>query len=455
MKMYNVVEFGAIPDSDKDQTKYIQNALDTAFLAGGGEVVIPSGAYKIKSLRIRSNTTLHLMENVCLKASRNPEDYFILKNDKIEPISEEEQYEGPWKDEFGKPNNMNVFGSRWNNGVIRIYKAKNVKVIGEKNSVIDGQNSYDEMGESHYRGCHGFSVLVSENIELSGYTVQHSGNWAHSFNMCKNILVKNVTCFAGHDGVHFRTCEDIVVSKCNFYTGDDSIAGVNNKNVTVSECEINSACSAFRFSGTNVLIYGCNIFAPAKYFFRYHMTKEEKIAGIVSNDSPSVQKNMRNNMLSVFTYYGLIGIDTYNLGTNIVMRNCTVDGADRFLHFNYSGNEPWQKNKPLLDIKMENNVVKNISMPIVAYGDAETPVSVEIANTDFTYRKGYENTDFMHTANYKNIIIKNVNLINNTSDTFIKTWSDEGNIEISDVKCSCAESDLVKRATEEFFAQWF
>jgi hypothetical protein len=65
-------------------------------------------------------------------------------------------------------------GSRWNNAIIRAIDAENIKVIGEKNSVIDGVNCFDEIGEEEYRGPHGmtffnckelYSVSLPNNIK--------------------------------------------------------------------------------------------------------------------------------------------------------------------------------------------------------------------------------------------------------------------------------------------------
>ena len=39
---------------DKNDTRRIQDAVDRAFLAGGGEVRIPAGVWRVGSLRLRS-----------------------------------------------------------------------------------------------------------------------------------------------------------------------------------------------------------------------------------------------------------------------------------------------------------------------------------------------------------------------------------------------------------------
>ena len=451
----SVTDFGAVANTDKFQDEYIQKAIDHCFLEGGGEVLIPCGKYRTRGIRLRSNVTLHLLEDAVLEASRDPEDYFILKNDKVEPVDPSELCENGWERFNGAFREYHIYGSRWHNAVIRIYKSENVKVIGEKGSVIDGCNSYDPKGEEYYRGVHGISVHNSENVTLKGYTVQNTGNWAHNIMNTKNFRIEDVTCLAGHDGVHMTTCEDIEVINCRFFTGDDCVAGFNNKNVLVYGCEINSACSAFRFSGSNVLVTDCNIYAPAKHMFRGGMTKEEKESGMMANDAPSSAQAKRNNMLSVFTYYADFSVEIVNLGTNIVFRNCEIDGADRFLHFNYSGNETWQNNKPLLGIKFENITAKNISMPLTAYGDKESPVTVEFENVDFSMREGKEDITFMHTANFKEIKLKNVNIENSSAPQLIKCWSKqgEGKFTFENVTCDIPKEKLVLYTEEPFICQ--
>ena len=55
-------------------------------------------------------------------------------------------------------------GSRWNNALIRAWKAQNITLIGEPGSVIDGNNTYDAIGEENYRGPHGITFFSCKNI---------------------------------------------------------------------------------------------------------------------------------------------------------------------------------------------------------------------------------------------------------------------------------------------------
>jgi hypothetical protein len=90
MQTFNVLDFGAVANVEESQTKAFQAALDACFLAGGGEVVVPEGSFVIGDIRMRSNTTLHLLANAKLLGSRDPWDYMHINDDALEPLPEEQ-----------------------------------------------------------------------------------------------------------------------------------------------------------------------------------------------------------------------------------------------------------------------------------------------------------------------------------------------------------------------------
>ena len=455
-KSYSVTEFGVFPNTGEFVSDGIQKAIDTCFLNGGGEIVIPTGVYRVKGLRLRSNVTIHLLEYAMLLGSRNKDDYFVLDNDEIEPFDKALLDATDWERLTGeaKLKKFHKYGSRWHNAMIRAYGAENISIIGERGAIIDGDNSYDEGGEEKYRGVHGIGIINCENVVLKGYTMRNTGNWAHEIQNTNNILVENVLCLAGHDGVHMTTCEDVVIRGCEFRTGDDCVAGFDNKNIIVEGCKLNTACNVFRMGGTNIFIHHCEVVAPPAYLFRGSMSMEEKKENIMSNDAEFAKDFSRANTLSLFTYYADASVNIKNLATNIIIRDCKVSGTQRFLHFNYSGNEPWQNNRPLFDIKFENIVAEDIEMPLTAYGDKENPFRLTLNNIDFSFKKGFEENPFMHVANFSKITLKNINVINAKGECLIKSWSEGGEFEFKNLNCDIEEENLVKYTTEEFVCKW-
>lgn len=417
----SITDFGAEPHREGGalQTDRIQAAIDHVFIEGGGEVVVPAGTFYTGSIRLRSNITLRLLDGAKLLGSRNPEDYYGWKNDTLEPVSEADIYDGPWGHRVaGKERELRFMRlpcTRWNNALIRALDAKNVAIIGEGSAEFDGADCFDELGEEDYRGPHGVDMFRCENVTFSGYTFRNSSNWAHSLFFCKNIEYSHVTVIAGHDGIHVTRCENVHISDSDFYTGDDCVAGFANVNVSVTNCELNTACSGMRFGGTNVFVRGCHFYGPAKYFFRGSLTREEKRSGAV----PTAVH--RYNMLSAFTYYADHTFDIPERPGNVIITDCVIENTDRLLHFNYSGNEPWQSNRPLESIRFENITASGISMPLTAYGDAAAPVSLTILNMSFSFREGFETVPFMHLCNYERLSITGLN-VSNAPSAFIKLW---------------------------------
>ncbi len=451
----NIKDCGAIANLKTPQTDKIQSAIDFCFKKGGGTVIIPEGTFMTGDIRLRSNITLYLEKGAILKASQKPEDYFNYLNDNLEPLSSEQITDAPYihlstihgetEYQSSKPEYRFkiIPGSRWNNAIIRAIDAENIAVIGENGSMIDGSNCFDEYGEEHYRGPHGMTLFNCKNVILSGYTIQDAGNWAHNLLFCDNISVNEITVLAGHDGFDASVCKNLSIINSKFYTGDDCIAGFGNVNTYVSNCILNSSCSAIRFGGSNAYISNCKIYGPGKYCFRGSLTDAEK-----RSMTPSATTTGRNNMLSVFTYYADYSLPINVQPGNIVISDCEITNADKLLHYNYSGNETWQKNRPLKSFELQNIKAEGISMPIVAYGDSALKIDLTLNNVDISLKKGFEDIELIHTSNYGNITLDKVSVSNHNSHKLIRAWS-KGDIAIRN--CFCFDSDDAVVYTDEKF----
>lgn len=446
----SVLETGAVPGVKRLQTAAFQRALDEAWLAGGGVVSVPAGRYWIGGIRLRSNTTLHLLWGAELYGSRNPEDYDILKEDTLEPLSDAYKTDRLFQSaEIGGTGDFTFMlpGSRWNNAIIRAVDAVNVAVIGEIGSILDGQNCFDELGEEHYRGPHGIGFDNCRNVLLSGVLMQNTGNWAVRMTGCKNIVCESLTALAGHDGVHFTRCENITVRGCRFLTGDDCIAGFANTNVTVSSCEINTACSAFRFGGTNVLVRDCHIWGPAEYLFRGGLTDEEKRSGAIPKITEPYQ------MLSVFTYYGDYSSDIPEQPGNIVIRDCVIENVTRFLQYNYSGNERWQSNRPLESLTFEHIKASGISLPLTAYGSPDLPLSLTLRDVEVSFAPEARKQAFVHAANFDTVRLERVRTDTAAGYPLVKRWTQSGEVILRDVTCKTSPEKQVVYTEEPFFCK--
>ena len=424
--MISVLDTGAVPGSEALQTAAFQAALDKIWQQGGGTVEVPAGKYLIGSIRLRSNTTLLLRSGAEIYGSRDPEDYRILGSDTLEPLPEDQRAEKCWEPFVKGVQRCYDFqqkaGSRWNNGMIRAVNAQNVAIIGEPGSVIDGQDTYDELGEERYRGPHGISIHGSRGITLRGYTIRNTGNWAHNVFYSEDIVMENVTTLAGHDGIHCTSC----------------------RNIRITDSVCNTACSGLRFGGTNALIRDCKFFGPAKYFFRGSLSLEEKKSGAQAHQPHRV------NMLSVFTYYADFSVEIPEQPGNIVITDCTVDNVDRFLHYNFSGNERWQAHRPLESVKFANIKATGIGMPLTAYGSSDVPLTLTMRDVEVAFREDVENTAFLHTAYADRILLENVSIQKKADAPLIKCWTLGGDIVLRNVKCDIPQGNRIVYTDEPF-----
>ncbi len=407
-----------------DCTKLIQDKLDKCFLKGGGKVTLLPGDYHTGGLRLRSNTTLYLKSGARIIGSRDCADYDILYDDIYERLDSEDScgrdivWIRPRDRKNGQAPHIMIAGSRWNDAIIRIYKAHNVAVIGEEGSVIDGCNSFDIEGEEHYRGVHGISAHKSSNLLFKGYQIERTGNWAHLLRNCRDAVFEDLTILGGHDGVHISTCDSIKIVNCTMKTGDDCIAGFDNRHVLVKGCTLNSSCSAFRFGGTDFLAEDCLCYGPGEYIFRGSLKKPAKAAGVDTSSTA------RRNMLSFFTYYADKTIKVREKPGNIRFKNIECHNIDRFIHYNLSGNETWQLGVPLDRVSFENIHADGLKYPLCIYSVEDCPFSLEMDRCTLSF--SVEQDEAVRGGHIDTLILSDINFIGlGDNKPLLRYWTEK------------------------------
>ena len=402
---------------DGDSTAAVQIAIDDAFRAGGGTVRLSKGVYDVKALRLRSRVTLYLESGSVIKGSRNPEDYFILDGDAVEPVDPALLDHGAWTYQMSDLSD-NIFqhpGHRWNNGLIRLFRAEDAAIVGEPGSLIDGSNVYDPKGEELYRGPHAISAIQCKRLTFRGYTIKDSANWGHRVMQTQGLTVEDVTVLAGHDGVHFDSCDDVLIRRCTFKTGDDCVAGFDNWRVTVENCSLNTACSGMRLAGCDVVVSNCTLKAPGEYGFRGGLSPEDKAASAPSG------RSSRNNTLCFFTCYGDFTHPIRKSSENIRFVDCTIDGADRLMHCNF-WNERWQRGRPLVSVSFERVRAAGLKMPVCAWGDCFQPLSMLFKDCEFSF-EGVQ-PEFIRGANIDIVSFEGVK-VKGVDGPALRTWTPE------------------------------
>ena len=385
MMRYVITDYGVKKDCAALQTKEIQAVLDKC-KNGGGTVVIPKGRFYTAALYMHSDTTLYLESGAILQGSDECNDYEVYPvRDGIEMRSDMElitQYYGkPWE--------------TYRRAIISSYGEKNVSIVGEPGSFIDGSNCYDPDGEEHYRGPHAVFFTCCENVLFEGYTARHSGNFLHEANNCRGLTMRRVTCLGGSDGIHLHCTENALIEDCLFKTGDDCIAGINVKKLLVRRCVLNTSCNLFRIGGLNIRVEDIYAYGPGYYPHRKTVVKGK-------NDELARTEG-RHNMLNLVSYFASLN---YPLTpSDIHFKNCVIENAEKVLHYTADVGT-LQNGTHLGTFTLENVTFTDLKKSSAPIGNADEPLTVVLKNVEVDFCEGAVDTELFSVNDASNTVIK-------------------------------------------------
>jgi len=240
MKSYSILDFGAAADGVTNDAPAIQRAIDAAHAAGGGRVIIPSGARVLAgSFVLRSGIDFHVAEGAVLLSATNIESF-------------------PWcVFSSGEEADKRVW--------IRAKDAEDISLSGS--GTIDGQCRAFALGETE----HIFSPTLPwrpamtcfenvKRISVKDLTLRNAANWTLHFTGCEDVEVTGVRIFndkrfPNADGIDPDHCRRVRIRKCHIVSADDCIVLKNTapfvkygpcEDVEISDCTLESASAAFK-----------------------------------------------------------------------------------------------------------------------------------------------------------------------------------------------------------------
>ena len=235
----DAVSAGADPSGRTLCTAQLQAAIDRAGAAGGGEVAVPKGVFRVTSLTLKSGVTLRLDEGAVLRPSRDSKDY-------------------------GK-RHLPTLGAEC---------ATNIAVTGKGAVEGGGDCFYDAAGVAldvprphyviHFRRCQG--------VRIEGVTLRHSMHWTCRLAECEDAVVRGVTIRNGSfgaqhctDGIDLVCCRRVLIEKCDIETGDDGVCLKSElgkdvptekhplmSDIVVRDCVIATTCNATKIGTETV-----------------------------------------------------------------------------------------------------------------------------------------------------------------------------------------------------------
>lgn len=373
--VFNIKDFGAVPDGKTLNTTEIQQAITSVSKNGGGTVFVPTGVFLSGSLELLDNVVLYLEAGATILGSRNFADY-----DK--------------------------------NHLLVARDAKNVTIKGD--GCIDGQgDAFWEsretlpewmQGRRNYGWVPAFwykpverpeslvSLIGCENVRVEDVTFLNSPAWTVHFVACdyvnvRGVRIRNLVHGCNTDGLDFEACRDVIVSDCDIITGDDAIVLKNkntenrkrtSRNITVTNCILATTCNGFKI-GTETQADFENI------VFTNSIIKRITPFDLQTKLAPEKITNEQPENMGPLGGIALETVDGCHVH-NILISNLVMDGvrAPIFMRLGNKGRgqnvEPPIPGK-LSDILVENIIAKNASVTSSITGLPNHPVeNVTIKN---------------------------------------------------------------------------
>ncbi|HEV7350036.1 glycoside hydrolase family 28 protein [Telluribacter sp.] len=402
-KEYNIADYGA--ERDKLSTTAIQKAIDAAFEAGGGTVVVPAGMYITGAIILKSRINLHLEQGAELQSSTNLED-FLIGNKRYGMIYCEDAVQvsitgkgiinGRGSD-FYIPNE-NHTNSTLPNSVPEFYPA----LTRQKEKYMKESPFFTD-GPLKRKPRPGMTIVFfhCNQVTIKDITIKDTPIWATRFGYCEDVLISGVSIMnnpmiPNSDGIHLTVSRNVRISDCDIVCGDDAIivtgfAKIENtpgftseeqdkykngnktifaENIQVNNCRLQSRSSAIRIGYGQHPIRRCT-------FTNIIISESNRGIGIYAHDSSSIEELIFSN----------ITIETR-------LHNGVWWGKGEPIHLSSISRLKGEPAGKIRQVQF-NNISAIGEQGILVYAMKENPMEdIQFQNVKFFIRKGKETMNY-------------------------------------------------------------
>jgi polygalacturonase len=252
----NIINFGAVPNTNTLCTKAINDAIKSCSNSGGGVVVIPSGMWTTGPIKMKSNVNLHTKNGAYILFTSDLDQYQLIDSyyegnkvircespimgvnleniaitgegvfdgngSKWRPVNISKVSDGLWKSFVNSGGVLSKNGKVWypSEGSFTGYEEKDKL---PKTSTVDNMKPY-----KHALRPVMVSLVNCKKLLLDGVTFQNSPAWNVNPLMCENVTISNLTIrnpsySQNGDGLDIESCRIGTVINCSFDVGDDAI----------------------------------------------------------------------------------------------------------------------------------------------------------------------------------------------------------------------------------------
>lgn len=338
-RKYNILDFGAKPNSEHINTGFIQDAINNAFSNGGGTIIVPKGIFICGALFFKPKVNLHLEKDAVLKCSNDMSNFPPMRT----------RIEGHFQDSFTP-------------ALINANNCDDFALTGEGTLDGAGQKIWDRFWELRAQAANPTNfpnlsiprarlalIENSKNVLISGISFKDSQFWNLHLYKCRKVTINNVKFSVpdaykqapSTDGIDIDSCQNIFINNCYFSVTDDCIAAKGSKGVFALEDKDSPPVE-------NIIVRNC-------VFKRGHSM-------FTCGSEATIIKNILIENCKVLGKMNVLHLkirpDTPQFYSNIKVRNIIID-ADEGTLINI---RPWSQYFDLKNQPPPKSLVKNIEI---------------------------------------------------------------------------------------------
>jgi len=321
MKLYDVVEFGAVPDGKTLNSKAVQAAIDACERNGGGKVIFSKGDYVLSTVFLKSNVQIVVEKGARVLGSLDFYDY--------EP--DEHVTYALYQDASHSYFHCSMFVG---------IECENIAIYGD--GMIDMRSVWDvdNVRNMVHRGAKCIALKECKNIDIHGVEIKHATDLAVYFAGCDHVHIHHLKMRVYIDGISPDNSSNVHIHDCDIETGDDGIVLKSSytlnrlgicENIHVENCKVKSRCSAIKI-GTETNGGFKNIRIEHVDIIETRITgiAIESVDGAIINGITMKDINMRNVGAPLFIHLGnrMRGPSGLDVGRieNILLENIYAEG---------------------------------------------------------------------------------------------------------------------------------
>lgn len=356
-QIFNIVDYGAVGDGKKKNTKAFQRAIESCSSAGGGKVIVPKGRWFTGPIHLKSNVNLHLQKESEIHFSDNPEDYlpvvftrwagFELYN--YSPLIYARDCKniaitGTGK-LFGNGQSWWSWEEKQSDTCLKVYHEQVKKNIPPEKRVYGTKEAGLRPQFINPVNC--------QNVLFEGFTVASPGPfWTFQILYCENVIVRDLKLHTvggpNNDGINLDSTRNALVEYCWINSEDDALAlksGINEDGRRVgrpTENVVVRYISAYHCHGgavigsetsgdiRNIFVHDCEYIGSDRGI---RLKSNASRGGVVERlwYENIKMKNIKYEAIIINTDYGAWIADTngraYPTFRDIVIKNVICDGA--------------------------------------------------------------------------------------------------------------------------------